>query len=257
MSGPLPHPRLTLDSYRGLVGGMPRPMPTQVEAFARHVCSAHSWYKQLPLLPPGVPFWFYLDPSAGMQRSVDSQGNLRVEPLEKPGFHHSSLPTRTYRERFGTLVFSSASHSTVSVVSRDGARTLPSDDAPVIVDPDAGLLYRIPQEVVEAGTALVSGLVHLYVPEFILALDMPAFPPNQWPIESGGATAYHAILDRCRTLQADPAATQPLSFEVSEAMGLRGLFDKDFTLHCLVEPERERQRRQMIAAMERVLALLD
>lgn len=73
----------------------------QMQQFALFVSNAHSWYKHLPYLPPGEPFQFFLDPGAGMQLVVSSQGSVDATPRAEPGFHYSWLPTVEYRARFG------------------------------------------------------------------------------------------------------------------------------------------------------------
>ena len=57
-----PTSQFTLEEYREALEGVPRPTDEQIAGFAAFVCKAHSWYKHLPLLPPGVPFQFFLDP---------------------------------------------------------------------------------------------------------------------------------------------------------------------------------------------------
>ena len=52
------------------VQSLTRPTAGQIDAFVQHVSAAHSWYKHLPLLPPGTPFFFYLNPNAGRETVV-------------------------------------------------------------------------------------------------------------------------------------------------------------------------------------------
>ena len=86
--------QMTLEEYRAAVADLPRPTAEQMHEFVRYVASAHSWYKHLPLWPPGRQFTFFLDPGAGMQRVVTADGSMDVIDREVQGFHYSWLPTR-------------------------------------------------------------------------------------------------------------------------------------------------------------------
>jgi hypothetical protein len=59
---------MDLVAYRALFATTPAPTPTQIDDFVAYVAGKHSWYKHLPLFPPGVDFVVYLDPGAGMER---------------------------------------------------------------------------------------------------------------------------------------------------------------------------------------------
>lgn len=65
-------PTCSLDDYRRIVSNLPRPSDEQIENFVQFVCTAHSWYKKLPLFPPGVPFRFFVDPAAGFVASFEA-----------------------------------------------------------------------------------------------------------------------------------------------------------------------------------------
>lgn len=51
------------DHYLELVRARPRPTRRQMAAFARFVAGDHSWYKHLPILGAGEPFFLYLHPN--------------------------------------------------------------------------------------------------------------------------------------------------------------------------------------------------
>ena len=53
MTVPSQSPVLTLAQYQALVAHLPRPSAQQMHDFAVFIGRAHSWYKHLPLLPPG------------------------------------------------------------------------------------------------------------------------------------------------------------------------------------------------------------
>jgi hypothetical protein len=89
-------------TYEQLIADLPLPTPEQCHNFAEHVMSAHSWYKKLPLLPPGAPFAFLLNHGAGRQ-VVEENGQRRFQDITDPGecWHYSMVLTSEYRERFG------------------------------------------------------------------------------------------------------------------------------------------------------------
>jgi hypothetical protein len=51
------------DYRRWVTRTVPKPSEEQMRAFAHFVAQDHSWYKKLPLLPPGEPFFLYLAPN--------------------------------------------------------------------------------------------------------------------------------------------------------------------------------------------------
>jgi hypothetical protein len=123
-----------MTDYHPLVEQLPVPTVRQTRQFADHVAGAHSWYKKLPLWPPGHRFVFYLDPHAGRSFTYKSRhaepyrggpdqgvervlgaGEYRGLGMEGPVrllvkdfvendpdlFHYNQMPTAHYRERFG------------------------------------------------------------------------------------------------------------------------------------------------------------
>ena len=50
---------LTSAEYKQLAEALELPTIQQMKQFADFVCTAHSWYKHLPLLAPGRPFIFF------------------------------------------------------------------------------------------------------------------------------------------------------------------------------------------------------
>jgi hypothetical protein len=122
--------------YVALFQSLPQPTLDQKWAFARHVSTAHSWYKHLPPFPPGAPFYFYVDPAAGMQHAVAPDGSVQVLVREKPGFHYSWLPTSEYRQKFGCLAYAQSRGTSVSMVLPNGLRLIPSDDQPTFYRAD-------------------------------------------------------------------------------------------------------------------------
>jgi hypothetical protein len=218
---------LTLPRYRALVNSNSLTMPTllQMQQFAEFVSGAYSWYKHLPLLPPGQPLQFFLNPAAGMQL-------IR--------FHYSWLPTTEYRDRFGYLAFSRS-----------------SDDVPSVFDFTTGTAFQLPEEVVQAGRAFVSGIVHtLGADHRLWQRVIDANPRFDWPKESGGLETVAKIRDRCRVLREDPSRLEkPKPEDLGPGQDPNRMLI-DLSLYGILEPERQRQRASMVAAMRRVVDLV-
>jgi hypothetical protein len=247
-----PVERLTLNEYRELLTEVPKPSSEQVEDFAHFVATAHSWYKHLPLLPPGVPMTFFLDPGAGMQRIIDRHGRARQIDRLEPGFHYSWRPTAEYRTRFGHAAYASSRGTQVSLL-RGGAQLVPSDFAPLIFEPSRGELVALPNEIAEAGVAFLTAVVHPRASYHVLwrrAAEADA-SPGDWPAESGGAAALAQIIDRVQALRTNPKLIERAPSDPD------GYLDScDFVLYRLLTPERERQRREIVVALGRVIGLV-
>ncbi|MFM2067396.1 MAG: hypothetical protein RLZZ584_2305 [Pseudomonadota bacterium] len=251
------YPVMSLSRYRELLAHAPLPTEAQMVAFAAFVSTSHSWYKHLPLVPPGVPFQFHLDPRAGMQWVQHPDGSIEVAHRREQGFHYSWIPTDEYRKRFGLLTYSRGGIGTsVSMRSPEGISLIASDDAPLIPDVAAASLPQIPVEVAQAGRAHVSGIVHHHTMFQLLLRELSYFQQVDWPAESGGDAALRQITERCQALWDNPDCTVRLRHPDPRLRGNSHLYGVDFPLHELLEPERQRQRRGMVAAMQRVVALL-
>lgn len=236
-------PVLSLDDYRALVSKLPSPTEEQMRAFATFVCGAHSWYKHLPMYPPGRPFQFFLDPGSGMDLNFND-GRVEATPRLVKGFHYSWIPTSQYRERFGHLAFSRPGGTTVYRQTSDGTATAVSDDVPSVYDAETQSLRRIPQEVLGAGRAWVSGLVHsASANPSLLLMFANKNARAAWPEESGGQPALMSLLARCESIKA-----------AQKEGGWRS--DDDEELTRLLEPERKRQHDGMVDAMLRVAAFV-
>ena len=247
-------PVLSIIDYRSLAAELPRPSPEQMENFARFVSQCHSWYKHIPCLPPGVPFIFFIDPTAGLQRIVERSGRYVAAEREKSGFHYSWIPTRDYRNRFGYLAYS-CKHAFQAYDCTTGATS--SDLTPSIVTPNGGFAM-IPTEVVEAGTVHITAVVHTLTARH-------AFWPERtqsgkaglsWPEESGGLQALDKILARYEAISEDSSLIERAPRDHVDWIEDSNLYVADFVLYELLQPERQRQQRTMVAAMERVCDLL-
>jgi len=243
--------RLTLDSYRRLVRDLPVPSGAHVEAFCDYVANAHSWYKHIPILPPGNLFVFFLDPAAGRDRLLASDGSWSTNIRAERGFHHAAIPTQSYLEQYGHLAFASDNATRAGALGPDSVRLETGLGATVISADER--LWRIPAEVEEGAVAL-SGLMHPFANQPFI-WDMLAnhkFSDGTWPEESGGDAAFARIQARCRDIE----KVSPV--DIWDETVRRGITDRgiDAVFAELVEPERQRQRRLMLMAIERLLVLL-
>ena len=249
-------PRLTLPEYRILVKSLPRPTLSQMQQFAVFVSNAHSWYRDLPYLPPGLPFYFFLDPAAGMQLAVKPQDSVDAIHRSEGGFHYSWLPTDEYRDRFGYLAYSRITGTNLSSRSNDGTWLISSDVGSRIYEPASHRLFQLPTQVRRVGRAFVSAVAHTStVYQFWLGMVRMNTPLN-WPEESGGMEAVTKILDRCRVLEKDPSRKEYYQGTLDSNQDINLGF-VDFPLYRLLDPERQRQRAGMASAMKRVIELVD
>ena len=250
-----PLPRLNLTEYRALVGPLPPPNPDQVEAFAAYVSAAKSWYKHLPLWPPGQPFLFYIDPHVGLDCIVDARGGATYLPRteatpQSHRFHYTWMTTEEYRSRYGWLAFACNAGTRLMIpvtAQRQDGKAVSGllDNNPcrptVHLTEDRG--FQLPEEVVDAGTVCLTGVIHETASEPWIWLHHLQEEDHTlpWPEETGGTETGARIVNRCRVL-----STQ----------NERSLEAVDAELHELVEPERVRQRAEMVVAMQAVIALV-
>ena len=251
-------PLLTLPQYRVLVRSLPRPTLVQMQQFALLVSHAHSWYKRLPYLPPGAPFQFFLDPGAGMKLTVRPQGSVDARPHAKCGFHYSGLPTAEYRDQFGYLAYSWIADTSFAQRFGDGPRRIRSDTAPFVYDVSTQSLCPLPAPVLEAGRAFVSGVAHPGGTDARRWKWMDEAKTRvEWPEESGGSEAVARIVERSRVLEEDPSRIERVKPDAVDPHQYLDLMFLDYPLYQLLEPERQRQRAGMVAAMTRVVALVN
>ncbi|CAD5366931.1 hypothetical protein RA210_U10572 [Rubrivivax sp. A210] len=252
-------PALTLDEYRALTITLPRPTEAQMRAFAVFVSGAHSWYKHLPLYPPGAPFQFFLDPGAGMDLHVRGT-RVQAEPRLTRGFHYSWIPTAQYREQFGHLAFSRSAGTTVYTQAPNGTATAVGDDAPSVYDATSQSMRRLPHEVIAAGSAWVSGLVHDEGarPQWLLMCATEQ-AKAAWPAESGGPQALLRILARCEVIsEAQSQYYKEREDDPNRIPDQHGwsMFEQDTELLRLLAPERQRQHDGMVTSMMRMVSLV-
>jgi len=244
-------PLLVLADYRKAIAQFPPPTSAQIADFARYAAEAKSWYKHLPLLPPGAPFTFYVDPWSGLDRIMEASGRMvflnRTE--QSPRFHYTWMTTEAYRARFGRLAFAcpagTALFSSISVQLQDGRKVAGVFDnnpcrASIHLGEEAE--YRLPPEVMEAGTVMITGVVHKMASQSALWKNGAENASLQlrWPARSGGTKSGRAISDQVRALAAGKTSADAA----------------DRALDELIKPERERLQEDMVRAMNRVVEVL-
>jgi hypothetical protein len=231
-------PPLTLRQYVNLLERVPLPTQQQKQTFVEYVSHAHSWYKHLPLYPPGAPFYFFIDKYAGCDRLVSRDGSAILRERTEGGFHYSDYPTAKYRDLFGHLAYCCGYGNKVIPLSK-GPMVFPRDDLAAVPGDDAQL-YRLPSEVLEAGVTRLTAVIHTNSAFNPLWLDRWPKEPQEidWPEESGGRLALEKILSRSEKVLLDPRAMDPLSIRLP-ALGKGAPVDT--ILYELLTPERNRQ----------------
>lgn len=234
---------MNLVEYRSLLRNHPLPTPAQVHEFVDYVSAKHSWYKHLPLTPPGVRFCVFLDPCAGMQRFQDSGGEVRMQEIaESECFHHAMMPTDDYLRRFGVLAVRDRGAPQFELIGEEG--TAHHEVPPGVW---TGTEFRsIPSEVQFAGTVTVTGVIHDvgsagWIWEEYLDPKRNRFNRDPatltWPKESGGPAVLEEIKAR---LLANRTVSN---------------FNR-LGIDALIASERMRQRQVMRERAQRVIDLL-
>jgi hypothetical protein len=150
-----------LAAYRSATEELEPPTEAQIEQFIEYVAGAHSWYKHLPMLPPGKPFFFYLDPHSGMDvcNLTSGDGEFRERrDTDETKFHYTWMTTEEYRTRFGCLEYTADAGTTFVV---DGRKSNHDHLSSSITD-TRGEEVRIPPQVFEVGVVNVPGLIHIF-----------------------------------------------------------------------------------------------
>ena len=153
------------EKYMRMVRSLPRPSLEQTYRFAWFVAEAHSWYKHLPT-ERKVPFFFYLDPCAGMNLvSTPTGERALVEITEQSSrFHYTWQTTSDYRRRFGHWNYL-AQYGTSLQFASDGGTVDTAGMGAVVLD-EEGNWIAVPQRLLEAGKAEVNAFVHDYMIEW-------------------------------------------------------------------------------------------
>jgi hypothetical protein len=245
-------PSLTLGQYVDLLSGVPLPTQQQKQNFVEYVSHAHSWYKHLPLYPPGAPFYFFIDKYAGCDRLVSRDGTAILRERTEGGFHYSDYPTAKYRDLFGHLAYCGGYGTKVIALSK-GPMVIPRDDIAAVPGDDAQM-YRLPSEVLEAGVTCLTAVIHTHSAFNPLWLRHGPKDPQEidWLQESGGRLALEKVLSRSERILREPKAMELLRINLPT----RGLATVDGILYELLTPERNRQYGEMMKAIDRVCELI-
>ena len=234
---------------------LPRPSLEQVDNFVKFVSGAHSWYKHLPLLPPGMPFFFFLDPFSGYDKRFSRDGSVvhveRTENSER--LHYSWMFTRTYRERFGHLDY--AMNDGTKVLLRTSTATHEYADPPKFWTVEG--LCHLPPEVTALGSVELTGVIDPRAQRDIVWTRIlpiyiarhPADPPRQWPEETGGDSTLRKILEVCEREMHCPG-------ELDSEASIAHAIEFEAELRALLQPEKERLQAKMTQAINRMLDLL-
>lgn len=239
-------PEMDIDAYRRLISVTTPPTESQIEAFADYVAAAHSWYKHLPMQPPGVVFYFYIDLNAGMDHLVHASGEVTVRartPDTEP-FHYSWMTTADYRERFGCLAFSCAAGSSVfgtDQVCKDTVLVDSNSLNPVLqVDRDSAM--RPPKQILDTGACSVTAFVHLRATASWVARRL-ASPLRKRTV---APTVKDEVWDAIKGLWDRHQGAVASDEDRVEAMAAHPEWV------ALIQQQRARHRQAMIEAMRRV-----
>jgi hypothetical protein len=229
-------PVLTLEDYRSLVADLPRPTGDQIDDFVCYFAGARSWYKRLPVLQPGTPFYFFVDPHAPEGPGLEvSESAARVIPASAGGGHYSWLPAGVYRRRFGPLTYQRSSEGVIWVEGRG--------------------YCSIPREVAVAGCAALTAIVYsdfrVAGPLFWMGHFTRDLLSNEspWPEESGGCKVLQRLVELNEAFVAGHQRSA-VGDEIERDWGPLGEFTS------LLLPERRRLWQTVRDAVVRVCLLI-
>jgi len=250
-------PRLTLREYRKVARDY-LPSESQIEAFVEYVMAAKSWYKHLPLWPPGVPFYFFIDPWAGLDRLLTLDGRVTHlrRSADQPGFHYSWMPTDVYRSKFGRLTFAAeagdALYFTLAAELPDGRvlrGLVDSNWSRVTIHLGDGGELQLPEEVLAASRVELTGMVHpLASDPSIWRIRTRLEEPPASASENAGAAIARDIIARCKRALEEPERAGADDAETRKEL--------EAELVTLLAPERERMRRKMAEAIGAMIRLV-
>lgn len=169
-----------VDFYLELIRRHPRPTGDQIAAFVQFVATDHSWYKHLPRVGCGEPFFFYLDPHVhelfldvvdgrGAWRPIVRElgrfpfptfaigyeaGDIMTESIAPIDYTARQATTAEWRERYG--VFNYWNHGPPD---QPPAEALVAADRGLRYADDNGLERRIPSDALERGLVYLRGTI--------------------------------------------------------------------------------------------------
>lgn len=247
-------PPCSLDYYREIVRVLTGPSIRQIDNFIKFVCSAHSWYKHLPILQPGIQFTFFLDPFSGMDKILKPGGHVihRERTEDTPKFHYTWMTTNDYRSRFGYLSYMANAGTGFFLQVRDEVSEYA--DLPIIVYGTSQ--YRIPPEVAQVGSVELTAAIHPNTPKWLrmhvyVKGESVIFNqghrihdglPLTWSSETGGEEIINKIIS---------ISKQPLEYKTREEY-----LSPINQIDNLILPERSRQQKEIKSAIHRMLTLV-
>jgi hypothetical protein len=239
-------PEMDIDAYRLLVGAVAPPTDRQIKAFADYVAAAHSWYKHLPMQPPGVDFHFYIDPNAGMDFLVHASGEVtaRARTPDTESFHHAWMTTADYCARFGCLAFSCAAGSSVFGTDLVDEETVLVDTNTLhpVLQVERASAMRPPKQILDMGTCSLTALVHPRATASLVAMRLASPMRNRSiapPVKDEIWDAIKRLWDRQQDMTVDEE-------DRIEALAANPEWA------ALIQQQRARHRQTMIEAMRRM-----
>lgn len=243
-------PEMDIDAYRALTGAVAAPTDSQIEAFADYVASVHSWYKHLPLQPPGVDFHFYIDPNAGMDQLVHVSGEVtvRARTPDTDSFHYGWMTTADYRERFGCLAFSCAAGPSVFGTDLVGEETVLVDGNTLhpVLQVSRDYTMRPPKQILDAGACSLTALVHPRATGRLVAMRLAA-PMRKHRVMPAVKDEIWDAIKGLWGRQQDRTADEEGRIEAMAA-------NPEWA--ALVQQQRARHRQAMIDAMRRMRSMV-
>lgn len=248
--------RLSLAQYVDLISEVPLPTPEQRDNFVEFVAHAHSWYKHLPVGPPGAPFYFFIDKYASYERVIDADRKRTFRTRSEQGFHYSDIPTKEHLSRFGHLSYSTGSGTTVMpvelpmVLPRDPEAAVPGDD---------GKMHGLPSEIESGGLTHLTAVVHSRSATIAIRIGERYWQGLTWPEESGGQATLQKLIDRTRLVKASPYDQREKMGDLNPELLHTSLnaYQADPVLYELLSPERTRQYEEMRNAIDRVCEVIE
>ena len=148
-------PPVSLADFRELFRRIPCPTEAHRADFVEFLTGSLPFISRLPLHPPGAPFWFFPDPSAGFVTRWDEDGTIFFEPssLVEPRYESHFPVTDRWVEDFGVLQLDTTSGDRVAFPRRRLMSGRPYL-GPVFGSQDGtgrSVPARVPDEVIAAG----------------------------------------------------------------------------------------------------------
>ena len=234
-----------MKTYLDIVRQLPRPTAAQVNGFVEYVCDAHSWYKHIPLMPPGTEFCFFQHPYAACERVSSRSGRLEFRERTERGFHYNQWPTIKYREHCGFLDYLHGPSSVPAIYLLEGENAEAQSGS--LMEPrrkEEQQRVLAPPEILDAGRVRLTSVIHPLASQpgvWLWMRNSPRLSRADWPTETGGRETLEKIL-------AVAQRWADRNFERQKEIWAE--------IEQLIAPERARQRALMVKAIEKMLRLV-